>query len=257
MPGEPRRGAAKVADVPSDVLAKLNLGEIETVTLAETLATDFGALMKSVFHTPDWGPLGLDASSGVTVRMARAGALLEAHLTPAELTEASTHPNDVVRGWAAYANAQRASNLGEALQAMRPFAGDHHFGVREWAWLCVRPTIASEPKAAIDTLTSWARVADPNIRRFAAEATRPRGVWAKHIRLLKLDPSQGRPILDQLCVDVDDYVLRSVGNWLRDAAKTSPEAVDHMLREWEEEHGANARIQRIRRRSLGANVGSE
>lgn len=104
-------------------------------------------------------------------------------------------------------------------------AADEHFGVREIAWLSVRKYIVNEPQKSIDILSKWARNSNPNIRRFASEATRPRGVWCVHIDVLKQKPELGLPILEHLKNDSSKYVQDSVGNWLNDASKNTPDFV--------------------------------
>jgi hypothetical protein len=104
----------------------------------------------------------------------------------------SRHRSDTVRGWCAYALAgERGLALDESLSRMRVFAADAHFGVREFAWLAVRPALAAEIERGIALLTPWTREHDANLRRFASEATRPRGVWCAHIALLRREPQRG------------------------------------------------------------------
>lgn len=130
-----------------------------------------------------------------------------------------------MRLWAAFAltRADRTLSLRERLEAARPFAADAHFGVREWAWMAVRPYIAADIASAVALLQDWTASADPNIRRFAVESTRPRGAWSGHIAHLKTAPGAALPLLEALKADTARYVLDSVANWLNDASKTARE----------------------------------
>ena len=61
-----RKGASRIADIPPDVLAALNRGELETVTLVEWLAIDMQTLLR---HALD--DVGRDAPG----TLERAGAI--------------------------------------------------------------------------------------------------------------------------------------------------------------------------------------
>lgn len=51
--------------------------------------------------------------------------------------------------------------------------------------MAVRESITQELTKSIAILEKWTVEDDENIRRFAIESTRPRGVWCKHITQLK------------------------------------------------------------------------
>src|SRR4030095_13387429 len=162
--------------------------ELETRTLAESLAVDFAALMRSAFPQlarSATTTMRAGATDGITQRMATAGRLLYQHFGAAGYLRLARHRSDTVRGWAAYLLAASPDfSLGERLQLTRPLANDHNSGVREWAWLALRPQIAANVDLAIDLLEPWTVSTSPFLRRFAAEATRPRGVLSGHLETL-------------------------------------------------------------------------
>jgi 3-methyladenine DNA glycosylase AlkC len=141
-----------------------------------------------------------------------------------------------VRCWATYlvGNNEKLS-LQQMLQQIQPFAADKHFGVREIAWMAVRPTIAKNLKESISILATWTKAKDENVRRFASESTRPRGVWCAHIDALKENPALAINILQPLKADPAKYVQDSVGNWLNDASKTQPKFVTDLCKQWQKE----------------------
>ncbi len=234
-----RKGAGRVADVPPEVLRALENGTVETRTLAEGLAIDFGRLLRAVApDLPETKAALLDAlaGAGVTRRMASAAAILLDHWGPDAVARLAGHRSDTVRGWAAYALAALPDeNLARRLDCVRPLADDPHFGVREWAWLAVRPHLAADPEASIALLRPWTASGAANLRRFAVEALRPRGVWSTHIGLFKERPEAGLPLLEPLRADHERYVQDSVANWLNDAAKSRPDWVRALCRRWRAE----------------------
>ncbi len=235
----PDKVANRPADVPPDVRAELNAGVRESRNLAEGLAVDFAALLEAA--VPDVPPRYLqmvreEADTGITKRMELVGGILLRHVGASGLPALIAHPSDTVRGWACYLVGQLPKGkLKDRLALVRPLADDRHFGVREWAWMAVRPHLAGNVPHAVKLLVPW--TADPSafVRRFAVEATRPRGVWAKHIDALKQAPHLGLPLLDPLKADPEKYVQDSVANWLNDAAKTNAEWVAGVCERWRTE----------------------
>ncbi len=229
-----RKGASRPSAVPPAILAQLNAGTLATATLSESLAMDLQALLRAV--APEL-PAGLEAQLapeiGITKRMALGGQLLLAHYGLAALPRFAAHTSDTVRGWAAYMlAAQPGMALAERLERVRPLANDGHFGVREWAWLALRPHIAADLDTALALLEPWTLAASANVRRFAVESTRPRGVWCAHIAALKAQPERGLALLEPLQSDPARYVQDSVANWLNDAAKSQPQWVAQLCADW-------------------------
>ncbi len=243
-----RKGARRISEIPSGILAQLNNGDLATANLVEWLALDQKLLLQTVL--PE---LGLQAAIAPTLAaMARLKKPSAAQLIPvigrallpaikaqskrnSSFARLARHPSDVVRSWACHVVGGDAElPLAQKLAAMRRFAADAHFGVREIAWMAVRDALERELPAAIRLLSEWTSAADANIRRFASEATRPRGVWCKHIEALKKNPELGYPILEPLRSDPAKYVRDSVANWLNDASKSQPGWVRTVCEHWAE-----------------------
>ena len=231
-----RKGASRAADIPVDVLQALSNGEIATATLAECTALDQAQLLRKVFPALSAETLQqADAacSLGILARMGRMGDLLLPALGPEGIAQCCSHRADTVRGWACFmVGAQPGLALPVRLSAIRSLADDGHFGVREWAWMALRPHLALDLDNAIAQLTPWTASASERLRRFACEALRPRGVWCAHIPALKQAPEQALPLLQALRADPSVYVQDSVANWLNDAAKDQPDWVRQLCRQW-------------------------
>lgn len=234
---EKRKGARRRSEVPPDVLRALNEGTMETVNMVEGLVVDCGVLLR---HTAPELPRGAAAAvrdaEGITRKMRVAGEVLAARWGMGGYDRFASHGSDTVRGWAAYLMAAVPGlALRERLARIRRLADDPHFAVREWAWIATRVAVAAEVPAAVRLLKPWTANASANIRRFAAEITRPRGVWCAHVGELKEKPELGLPLLEPLRSDTSKYVRDSVANWLNDAGKTRPEWVRALCSRWARE----------------------
>lgn len=263
-----RKGARKTGNIPSEVLLLLQTGRIETVNLTEWLAVDHFTLLEHVrmelglHQVADKILFARDRLTGQpTMKAIPVIALEWLELFRQEADEKqrndwfarlAAHRSDSVRCWAAYVVGMEEADLERKLARLRPFAADPHFGVREIAWMAVRESVCAQPEISVRLLSGWVREADPNLRRFAVEATRPRGVWARHITQLKEHPEWGLPLLEPLKADPSRYVQNSVANWLNDASKSQPDWVVRVCRAWLEESDAQAtkRIAARAQRSL-------
>ena len=231
-----RKGAIRAADIPADVLHALSRGQMQSATLAECLALDQAMLVRTVFpglSTSALKAVDTACALGVLKRMACIGAVLLDELGTDGIAQCQSHAADTVRGWACFMiGAQPALDLQARLTSIRPLADDVHFGVREWAWMGVRPHLAQELAESIAHLAPWTAEPSERLRRFASEALRPRGVWCAHIAALKREPAQALPILSPLRADPSAYVQDSVANWLNDAAKDQPVFVRDLCTQW-------------------------
>lgn len=249
MAASKRKGAPSRKDIPKAILEQLHLGEIETANLVEWLAVDQKKLLSNVLQNLGRRPyLHTVLSELETLKKQTVTTISEA-IGTSLVTQASRnndeeflekiacHVSDVVRCWAAYGMGKyTAGTMDEKLSTISRFAKDDHFGVREISWLAVRKDIAENLNESMEILSVWACDEDKFIRRFASEATRPRGVWCAHIPELKQNPELGLPILEPLRSDKEKYVQDSVGNWLNDASKTQPSFVKAICMRWESEN---------------------
>ena len=243
-----RKGARSTKDIPTEILAQLNRGEIETANLVEWLAVDQRLLLENLLtenqRTDYLKPVlfkidQLKKKTVNTINEAIGTGLFEQAIKNKDsnfLTILSKHKADLVRCWATYAIGKNEQlNITEMLKQIQPFSADKHFGVREICWLAVRAKITQNLSKSIEVLSKWTTNQDENIRRFTTEATRPRGVWCEHIEELKQNPELALSILEPLKSDTSKYVQDSVGNWLNDASKTQPDFVKELCKRWEKE----------------------
>lgn len=238
-----RKPARKMVDVPSEVHAALSAGLVSTKNLTEWLSLDRQRLLATVcdelgFKLSDslndlWTETLLNQSAlkqsfaigkWLSSRC-KVGDVLWRHL--------NTHKSDVVREWSAIIiGFSENMTFARKLAWVKPIADDENAGLREIAWMALRADVALDPEASIRCLEPWTGSRNERVRRFASEITRPCGVWTSHIPLLKEKPALATSILVPLKEDESKYVRDSVGNWLNDASKSSPEWVRAITTEW-------------------------
>lgn len=240
-PAPATRGATRRADVSPALRAALSTGKAEARTLAEILVLDFGVLLRTIEpKAPKDVVAKLSACDaqgthelGILHRMKLAGSTLHAMHGVDAVHTFQSHLSDTVRGFAAYALAcEPAIPLAKRYALVRPIADDKNPGVREWAWIAMRPHVAADVPRALALGEQWATDSAANIRRFAVEILRPRGVWCGHIATLKDDPSPALSMLASVRSDTSKYVQDSVANWLNDASKTQPAWVRKVVASW-------------------------
>jgi len=248
-----RKGAPRIADIPAEVLQALNQGHLETVNLVEFLAIDLQLLAPQVADD-----LGLDPRHerlGDTLAMLDAIKPMKRHGQLARAlydlaaqhpdrdrvaTQLAQHSSDVARCWAAHWVQFSGLPLPDKLHSVRRFAADPHFGVREMAWSAVRDDVVASLEEALVLLQPWVLEEDERIRRFATEATRPRGVWCAQIEVLKREPWRAQALLEPVKSDPSRYVQNSVANWLNDASKSQPAWVEETCARWSRESATPA-----------------
>ena len=244
----------------------IDQGKLETRNLAECLAVDQLALATVLASEV---PAGLGErlcrmaeqtqELGLSKKVAAIGLALGRWLEEVELASRQQslerlagHPSDTVRSWAAFAQAHLSCALDPeaALLAQLRFARDPHFGVREWAWIALRPCLSRDLGAALALLARHGDSDDPLVRRFCIEILRPRGVWCEHIAALKAEPEMAEALLVPHLAETEKYPQDSVANWLNDASKTRPDWVRQLFQHHPPDCKASRRIHSRATRSL-------
>lgn len=238
-PAPKRKGSLRMADIPPEVIAGLNAGELEAVTLVESLSVDYCQLLQAV--APDIGADTIRQMREaqmlkITGRMKASGDILHTRYGLKGIEKFARHRSDTVRGWAAaILSVAPKLTLKQRLTHIADLADDPNAGLREWSWMALRPHIIAELDLALKLLEPWTHHASANLRRFASEATRPRGVWCAHIEVLKQEPQHALHLLDPLHSDPSRYVQNSVANWLNDAGKSQPDFVHQTCARWQKQ----------------------
>jgi 3-methyladenine DNA glycosylase AlkC len=234
-----RKGAKTMAEIPPEILQALEIGSLPTANLVESLAVNQANLavnlLKQLHQKTDAQnirALHQAQNLGFLQRCRTISGILERIMGPEVPVQMCLHTSDLVRCWALLWTPKNPNSVKEELLRLRPFADDAHFAVREMAWLALRPLSIEKTTELIEALLPWTQEESDNLRRFACEATRPRGVWCAHIPRLKAKPELAQDLLDHLCNDPALYVQNSVGNWLNDAGKSRPDFVFSCRDRW-------------------------
>lgn len=216
---------------------------IDQETLARHVFLDLSSEMFDKIHTA--------SKLGILKKMQVIGTILhDRYGLEVGLSLCQKHSSDIVRGWACFIIGTASDlSIEERLSYMLTLADDMHFGVREWAWLALRPYLVDHLEQSFSLLLPLTQSPSEFIRRFASEILRPRGVWCPHIPALKKDPSLGLVVLEPFKNDTSTYVQDSVSNWLKDACKSQPEWVQTICNQWLYE-SSSAATKRICKRAL-------
>jgi len=237
-----RKGARSLKDIQPEVIEYLNKGLVETKNLMEWLATDQLGLLKLVLKDLGKESWYSDVETAVNVQKkptANSNTKAIGHTLGVLTSDASvyntlkTHTSDLVRCWSCWAESIHYDAIPKLIQAMKPYAADSHFGVREVVIFATKERMITDVDSAVAILSRWTADEDENIRRFAVEALRPVGVWTKKISEFQENPEKGISLLNPLKSDPSKYVRDSVGNWLNDASKSQPEWVKSICARWE------------------------
>jgi 3-methyladenine DNA glycosylase AlkC len=114
----------------------------------------------------------------------------------------------------------------ESLQLLKEMTG--HFSSE----FDVRYYLLNDQPRALAIMAEWVDDPDVHVRRLLSEGTRPRLPWGMQLPQLIVDPSPMLPLLHALRDDDDEYVRRSVANYLNDIAKDHPELVANIAKDW-------------------------
>ena len=123
-----------------------------------------------------------------------------------------------------------------ALRFFRAMAGDLDKRVAEAVQAFGgRPLAERMGPAVLAELLPWTADPSPFVRRAAVEATRPRGVWVRHLRWAVEEPALLLPLLRALRREHERYPANAVANCLNDISRTRPQLACEVLRGWLEE----------------------
>ncbi len=112
------------------------------------------------------------------------------------------------------------------------------YGSSEFA---IRPFMIRYTDRMMPILHEWATDDNEDVRRLAAEGSRPRGVWVAHIDAFKRDPRPVIKLLDKLRADPSKYVQKAVANNLNDISRDNPDTAVKTAVKWYKSDNSNTR----------------
>ncbi len=233
--------------VAKEIIDQINAGERESSNLMEFLSADFQKILQKTVPEFEFPKQALDV--GITKKHKIIAENLNTQFGFKIFDKLEGHKSDILRGLASYLIGEQDISFKEKLTLSETLANDSNSGVREWAWIAIRDDFSSNLEENIRLVIPWTASDKENIRRFASEMSRPRGVWCSHITKLRENPKIGLKILEPLKSDPAKYVQLSVGNWLNDAGKDHPDWVISLCTKWKKE-SATKETEKICKRAL-------
>ena len=236
-----RKGPRSAKDLAPEVLYYLNAGKTETRNLVEWLAVDQLALLKLVLNDinhSEWFETFAQALQQLKKPTANSMTRVIGETFGIQTEDKAVygslgkHTSDVVRCWACWAQSLHHDSTPNLLEAMKAYAADSHFGVREVVIFATKERLIEDLDKAIEILSGWTSSEDENVRRYAVEALRPVGVWTKKIEEFQKHPVKGLTLMEPLKKDPSKYVRDSVANWINDAAKSDPDWARALIADW-------------------------
>lgn len=219
--------------IAKEIIDQINSGERESSNLMEFLSADFQILLQNTIPEFQFPRQALDL--GIVKKHKIIAENLNTQFGFKIFDKLENHKSDILRGFASYLIGEQEIPFQKKLHLSKSLANDSNSGVREWAWIAIRDDFAANLKDNIKLIIPWTSDNKENIRRFASELSRPRGVWCSHITQLRTEPKLGIKILEPLKSDSAKYVQLSVGNWLNDAGKDCPKWVIDLCTRWKQE----------------------
>jgi 3-methyladenine DNA glycosylase AlkC len=233
--------------IAKEIVDQINAGTRESSNLMELLSADFQLLLQNTIPKFQFPKPALEV--GITKKYKIIAEHLNAQFGFEIFDKLKNHKSDILKGLASYLLAEQNITFKEKLYLSKLLANDSNAGVREWAWIAIRNDFALNLEDNIKLIIPWTKNNKENIRRFASELSRPRGVWCAHITKFRENPTLGLQILEPLKSDPAKYVQLSVGNWLNDAGKDHPEWVKDLCAQWKNE-SATKETEKICKRAL-------